>query len=106
MFISLARDQAAVIRNKLLETLALEADRAVRNKISDAVAEIARQYADNSQFLPITVPASTESTLPVVRLWCADGGGQREMRVGACRALREGGEDARSSRNRVTWPLT
>lgn len=47
MFISLSKDQAAVIRQKLLETLASESDRAVRNKISDAVAEVARQYSDN-----------------------------------------------------------
>lgn len=37
-----------VIRQKLLETLTTETDRMVRNKISDAVAEVARQYADNS----------------------------------------------------------
>jgi importin-5 len=48
MFISLAKDQAAVIRQKLLETLGSETDRAVRNKISDAIAEVARQYTDNS----------------------------------------------------------
>ncbi len=48
MFFSLSRDQAAVIRQKLLETLASETDRAVRNKISDAVAKVARQYTDNS----------------------------------------------------------
>lgn len=48
MFYSLAQDQAIVIRQKLLETLGSEADRAVRNKISDAVAEVARQYADSS----------------------------------------------------------
>lgn len=47
MFISLSKDQAAVIRQKLLETLASESDRAVRNKISDAVAEVARQYSDS-----------------------------------------------------------
>ena len=48
MFIALPADQAAVIRQKLLETLGSESDRAVRNKISDAVAELARQYSDNS----------------------------------------------------------
>jgi hypothetical protein len=47
MFISLSTDQAHIIRQKLLETLAAEADRGVRNKISDAVAEIARQYSEN-----------------------------------------------------------
>lgn len=49
LFYSLAKDQAVVIRQKLLETLGSETDRAVRNKISDAVAEVARQYTDNSQ---------------------------------------------------------
>ncbi|KAM0324546.1 hypothetical protein ACHAQA_007931 [Verticillium albo-atrum] len=52
MFISLAPDQAAVIRQKLLETLAGDFDRSVRNKISDAVAEIARQYTENNDSWP------------------------------------------------------
>ncbi len=47
MFISLSAEQAIVIRGRLLETLAAETDKAIRNKISDAVAEIARQYSDN-----------------------------------------------------------
>lgn len=46
-YISLAKDQAEVIRQKLLQTLASESDRGVRNKISDAVAEVARQCSDN-----------------------------------------------------------
>lgn len=49
LFISLTKDQAAVIRQKLLETLAAESERLVRNKISDAVAELARQYTENGQ---------------------------------------------------------
>lgn len=49
MFVSLPTDQAIAIRQKLLECLANESDRAVRNKISDAVADVARQYTDNSQ---------------------------------------------------------
>ena len=48
MFISLKPDQADVIRAKLLQTLGTETDRSVRNKISDAVAEVARQYAETS----------------------------------------------------------
>jgi hypothetical protein len=47
-FISLGKDQAFAIRERLLGTLASEPDKAVRNKISDAVAEIARQYSENS----------------------------------------------------------
>ena len=50
MFVSLAKDQAQVIRQKLLEILGAESDRSVRNKISDAVAEIARQYGETSKF--------------------------------------------------------
>lgn len=56
LFISLPTDQAAVIRQKLLETLAVESDRGVRNKISDAVAEIARQYSENSMGFPLPFP--------------------------------------------------
>ncbi|KAG6004336.1 hypothetical protein E4U21_001149 [Claviceps maximensis] len=52
IFYSLAKDQAIVIRQKLLETLATEPDRTVRNKISDAVAEVARQYTDNNDSWP------------------------------------------------------
>ncbi len=47
IFISLSAEHSMVIRAKLLETLVAETDKAVRNKISDAVAEIARQYSDN-----------------------------------------------------------
>jgi hypothetical protein len=47
MFISLEKDQANVIRSRLLETLMAETDKAVRNKISDAVAELARQYYES-----------------------------------------------------------
>lgn len=57
MFISIAADQAVVIRQKLLETLGSEADRGVRNKIGDAVAEVARQYSDNgtrNEFIRVT----------------------------------------------------
>lgn len=46
LFLSVARDQAAVIRQKLLEALGTEPDRGVRNKIGDAVAEVARQYSE------------------------------------------------------------
>ncbi len=47
IFYSLPAEQAQVIRQKLLEVLAAEANRSVRNKISDAIAEIARQYTEN-----------------------------------------------------------
>lgn len=50
IFISLPAEQAQVIRQKLLEVLSAETDRSVRNKISDAIAEIARQYTENGSF--------------------------------------------------------
>lgn len=63
MFISLTKDQAVVIRQKLLECLVSEPDRLVRNKISDAVAEVGRQYSDagtlTHDLQPIQLPVST-----------------------------------------------
>jgi importin-5 len=56
VFISLAKEQALVVRQKLLETLVNETDKQVRNKISDSVAEVGRQYSDNS-----TCPAGPPS---------------------------------------------
>jgi hypothetical protein len=52
--VSLSRDQAAAIRQKLLETLAAETDKTVRDKISDAVAEVARQYTESGQLSAAT----------------------------------------------------
>jgi hypothetical protein len=52
MFLSLSSDQAGAIRQKLLETLGAESDRNVRNKISDSVAEVARQYTENNDNWP------------------------------------------------------
>lgn len=52
IFISLPPEQAQVIRHRVLETLAHESDRLVRNKIGDAVADVARQYSENSQSAP------------------------------------------------------
>jgi hypothetical protein len=48
LFLSLQQDQAYLIRQKLLEALGSESTNSVRNKIGDAVAEIAREYSDNS----------------------------------------------------------
>lgn len=52
MFLSLAKEPAAVIRQKLLETLVNETDKQVRNKISDSVAEVGRQYSEASECTP------------------------------------------------------
>lgn len=46
-FISLPTEQGYVIRQKLLEALSSETEKPTRNKIGDAVAEIARQYSDD-----------------------------------------------------------
>lgn len=45
LFYSLASPQRDAIRSKLLEALTSEQEASVRNKVGDAVAEIARQYA-------------------------------------------------------------
>jgi len=46
---SATKDKAAVRRQKILGTLAVAPERLVRNKISDAVAELARQYTENGK---------------------------------------------------------
>ena len=46
-FLSLGQEQKVAIRSQLLQALSGEQVFAVRNKIGDAVAEIARQYTDN-----------------------------------------------------------
>jgi importin-5 len=61
MFLSLAADHAIAIRQKLLQSLAVESDKNVRNKISHAVAEVARQYTENSQ-CPCRLLVSTRSS--------------------------------------------
>jgi hypothetical protein len=50
-FLSLASNDGYIIRQKLLEALGTETTNSVRNKIGDAVAEIAREYSDNSTCL-------------------------------------------------------
>ncbi|RYC60014.1 hypothetical protein CHU98_g6192 [Xylaria longipes] len=52
IFVSLPPEQAHVIRQKVLEALAHESDRLVRNKIGDAVADVARQYSENNDQWP------------------------------------------------------
>lgn len=49
LFLSLAKEEAWTIRQKLLEALGAESTNSVRNKIGDAVAEIAREYSDSSE---------------------------------------------------------
>lgn len=47
MFLNLGDEIRVAIRSKLLQCLASEQIASVRNKIGDAVAEIAREYTDN-----------------------------------------------------------
>ena len=51
LFSYLQAPQKNAIRAKLLECLPSEQDHSVRNKVGDAVAEIARQYAAESMWL-------------------------------------------------------
>ncbi|KAH8687154.1 armadillo-type protein [Tricladium varicosporioides] len=71
-FLSLPQEQGFVIRQKLIEALGTEATNTVRNKIGDAVAEIARQYSDGKEQWPEVLGVlSTLSISPQV--------GQREI---------------------------
>lgn len=50
LFLSLGQEQRAAIRQKLLACFPDEQLPHVRNKIGDAIAELARQYADSGLF--------------------------------------------------------
>lgn len=52
IFLAIDKAEGIAIRDKLLEALGQETVKNIRNKIGDAVAEIARQYADNDQQWP------------------------------------------------------
>ncbi|KZF24570.1 importin beta-3 subunit [Xylona heveae TC161] len=52
LFLTLDQPQKTVIRTKLLECLANESLPHVRNKVGDAIAEIARQYVDDGESWP------------------------------------------------------
>lgn len=47
LFLTLTPPQRGAVRDKLLQALAGETSATVRNKIADAIAEIARQYTDD-----------------------------------------------------------
>lgn len=49
LFLTLQQPQKIAIRQKLLECLQNETLPKVRHKIGDAVAEVARQYADDGR---------------------------------------------------------
>ncbi|KAL3426413.1 hypothetical protein PVAG01_03204 [Phlyctema vagabunda] len=71
-FLSLPTEQAHAIRQKLLEALGAEGTNAVRNKIGDAVAEIAREYSDNDGQWPEVLGA-------LFTLSMSEQSGQREI---------------------------
>jgi len=52
LFLTLQQPQRDAIRQKLLDCLTAEAAATVRNKTSDAVAEVARQYTEESEPWP------------------------------------------------------
>lgn len=49
LFLSLPQLQRNAIREKLLQCLSTETVQQVRNKIGDAVAEVARQYTEDGE---------------------------------------------------------
>lgn len=53
IFLTLEPNQREVIRTKLLQSLASETNTPVRNKVSDAVAEVARQYTEDGRWNPL-----------------------------------------------------
>ena len=62
-FLTLREEQKIAIRSQLLQALNGEQIFAVRNKIGDAVAEIARQYTDNGSFLLACPPELSLTSL-------------------------------------------
>ena len=48
VFLQLNHESKTAIRSKLLQCYANETNKSVRHKIADAVAEIARQYTDET----------------------------------------------------------
>lgn len=50
LFSTLTDEQRIAIRTKLVACLSRESVSDVRNKIGDAIAEVARQYTDNGMF--------------------------------------------------------
>lgn len=65
MFSYLQAPQKNAIRGKLLECLPSEQDHSVRNKVGDAVAEIARQYAAEGGTHSVTeIFRSRQLTIP------------------------------------------
>lgn len=64
LFLTLPNDAKIPIRSGLLQCLATEQVPHVRNKVGDAIAEIARQYTDNGRSI-LTMAQQTDRTDPV-----------------------------------------
>ncbi len=74
LFFSLSNDAKVAIRQQILQCLATEQVSHVRNKIGDAIAEIARQYTDNGTFQrvvshPIGIEADYDKTRAGPSCW-------------------------------------
>jgi hypothetical protein len=57
LFFSLSNEAKVAIRQQILQCLATEQVSHVRNKIGDAIAEIARQYTDNGALGGLLAPS-------------------------------------------------
>lgn len=55
LFLTLQSAQKIVIRQKLLQALETENIPQIRHKIGDAVAEVARQYADSGRWQRVSL---------------------------------------------------
>jgi hypothetical protein len=74
LFLTLSSEARGAIRSKLLEGLAREQVNSVRNKVGDAIAEIARQYLDNGMYIPLKLALA--KTNPIGHRGCMDGTSQ------------------------------
>lgn len=63
LFLTLSNEAKDAIRSKLLEGLAREQVNQTRNKIGDAIAEIARQYVDAGKIDPFPLCACSADSL-------------------------------------------
>ena len=57
---SLQPNQKEAIRSKLLQALGGETQSGARNKISDAIAEVARQYTDEGRYCEARIHIHTD----------------------------------------------
>jgi hypothetical protein len=70
LFLSLPQEQGYAIRQQLLEALGAETANPVRNKIGDAVAEIAREYSDGSGSSQVDLQPTPSLPWPLILTPC------------------------------------